>query len=219
MGNVRIGLGIIEDNLLLLKTYDYFFSKNPKFDVIFRFTQYDNVTSYLEKNTREIPDIIFLDLQLGNRDGSELIPLLIKEFPHVKIIVVSANTCIKVVLNSFRMGAHAYISKDMPVVELAKTIENVLKYESDISPDIANLLINQRTEKINSDFLKVLSQRELQVAVAISQGKTYREIAMDLSITVFTVNYHLKNIYRKLNVKSKSELIALFFSKPKHAFY
>lgn len=212
-------LGIIEDNLFLAKTYEFVFAKKASLQIVFNYNSFEEVVACLEHYEHEIPHVIILDLNLKDKDGTDLVPLLKKKFPEVRIIVVSASMQIEMILKAFRMGAHAYISKNMPVENLERSIDNVLKYNSDISPDVAHLLMNHRNDQIDQKIVDSLSHRELHIALAMAKGKSYKDLAGELSISIFTVNYHLKNIYRKLNIKSKSELAAMFFSKAKRVFY
>lgn len=210
-----IKIGIIEDNQLLALSYKMYFSEFATLEVIFNHNSFEELEYYIKNAKSKKPNIVFLDLLLPGKHGLHAIPLLLRECPEVKILVLSAHTEIEKIMQVLKMGAHGYISKAMPITDLERAIHDVQRYGTYISPDIVALLLQHTQKKMNINIYSILSKRELDIALAIVDGKSYKELALELYVSVFTINHHLKNIYRKLNVKSKSELIALLLSGKK----
>lgn len=202
-------IGIIDDSVFLLASFQAMISTlGSKYKLLFAFENPDMLTDYLNNTTSEYPDILFLDLEFPETSGLNLIPLLKERHPSIKIIINSAHKDPYHILQSFKLGANGYLSKTIPLDEFKSVIDDIMQYGARITPDITPLLIEQKQTGA-TESLKLLSKRELEIVLSVVNGKTYKELAAEFFISVFTVNHHLKNIYKKLQIRSKSELISL----------
>ena len=213
MGVIKIG--IIENAIEIVTLFQQQISKIDELEMLFNYDSIEVLEQNYTHHQHTMPDIIFLDLLVFTPTIlPATITRLLQLYPQVKIIVMAANTHIEKVLQVFKAGANGYVSTLMLSYSFKNIIAEVLLHGSAISPDAAALLVQHTHHKINGDIYKLLSKREIEIALAVVGGKSYNELAVELFVSVCTINHHLKNMYRKLEVKSKSQLIALLLSNP-----
>jgi DNA-binding NarL/FixJ family response regulator len=118
------------------------------------------------------------------------------------------------IFNSLRAGAKGYLLKDMPISELIQAIEQVHAGGSPMSMQIARKVVDyfHRLQHTASEMEK-LTAREHEILTALAKGSFNKEIAENLGISLSTVRTHLKHIYEKLHVQSRTEATAKFFQK------
>ena len=166
---------------------------------------YDSYEEAITKISKNLPDVILMDIELPGKNGVEATALIKEKFSQVEIIVISVHNDNNLILEAFKAGASGYLIKDFNYVELIQAIDDVLSGGSPMSGSVARLVVDQFHVNVNSP----LSHREIQVLQMISRGMTYSQIAEELNISKETSKVHIRNIYKKLQVNSKSEAIAL----------
>ena len=160
-----------------------------------------------------LPDVLLVDLQLPDGDGSALIAELTADHPHVPILVISVFGDERSVVRAITAGAQGYLLKDAPGDNLTDAILQVLEGHSPISPGIARHIIrvfqdNNRTDNGEpSQPASVLSDRELEILQLASKGLSNKETANALGISVNTVGTHTRRVYTKLAVSSRAEAL------------
>ena len=195
-------VAIIEDNKELRDGFDFIIKNSNKYNVIGLYDSYEEAILKISKN---LPDVILMDIELPGKNGVEATALIKEKFSQVEIIVISVHDDNNLVLEAFKAGASGYLIKDFNYAELIQAIDDVLSGGSPMSGSVARLVVDQFHVNVNSP----LSHREVQVLQMISRGMTYSQIAEELSISKETSKVHVRNIYKKLQVNSKSEAIAL----------
>ncbi len=155
------------------------------------------------------PDIAILDISMPNLNGLDASARIHKEFPDVKVIILSMHKDDGFITKAFGGGAKGYVLKNSAYQELVQAIQTVLKNEVYVSPKLMSTVMMQFISK--SDPTKQKSQpeltlREREVLQIIAEGKTAKEIASMLNISVKTAEIHRRNIMNKLNAKSTAEL-------------
>jgi len=195
-------VAIIEDNKELRDGFDFIIKNSNKYNVIGLYDSYEEAILKISKN---LPDVILMDIELPGKNGVEATALIKEKFSQVEIIVISVHDDNNLVLEAFKAGASGYLIKDFNYAELIQAIDDVLSGGSPMSGSVARLVVDQFHVNVNSP----LSHREVQVLQMISRGMTYSQIAEELSISKETSKVHIRNIYKKLQVNSKSEAIAL----------
>lgn len=163
-----------------------------------------NALSFLFNNQ---VDIIFLDLNMPEKNGLEVLVEIKKVFPEVVISILSMYADYAIAKKCKSLGANAYLTKDAEIVELKKVISLNNNSEFYYS-DYVNKKIEISSLK-DDDFVKInkLTQREIEIIKLLVKGNTSIEIADALFISPATVQTHRKNIFNKLKVKKVSELI------------
>ena len=168
---------------------------------------------FLHKNLDT--DLIFLDLNLPDQDGLELIPQIRKQFRRVKIFVLTSYSDYKFVGQALKNGADGYILKSNEPEELLNGIEEIMSGQTfiakglHITPPNGKRLTSSKKSQYEDRFVikQKLTNREHEVLELITQAKNNKEIAKELYISDQTVGVHRKNIMRKLGVRNTINLI------------
>ena len=153
------------------------------------------------------PDIVLMDINMPGMDGLAVTETLRKESPKIKVLVLSMHSSRDYVLRIIKAGARGYVLKDAPTDELVNAIEAVNAGDAFFSPSVARIALNQYVaESDDRDPMSKLSDREKEVLVQISNGKSNKEIASLLGIGVRTIETHREHIMRKLDIHSVAGL-------------
>lgn len=168
----------------------------------------------------EAPDVLLSDLGLPDGRGLDVIRAAVARFPQCEPLVISVFGDEDSVLSSIEAGAVGYLHKDAPPEDIAQTILEMKAGASPISPMIARRVLSKyRSLQSGTNAAPVavvpdlappsslLSGREQEVLTLIARGFSYAEIARLKSLSVHTVQTHIKNLYGKLAVHSKNEAV------------
>lgn len=163
-------------------------------------------------------DVMLLDLNLGDSDGLELIDVMKSQRPHADAIVVSVVETEEQVLRAFELGATGYLVKNSWFGNYPQAVLQVANGGASITPTLARRLLqrfdkkaaaqaSQSEEESSNSAADRLSTREREVLRLVSSGHTSAEIGTKLEISAMTVNTHIKNIYRKLQVRTRAQAV------------
>lgn len=153
------------------------------------------------------PDVAVLDISMPGESGLQVAQELRRQSPATRVLILSMHDNTEYVLEAVRAGAHGYILKDTAATELRSAIHAVRRGESYFSPPIARRLTAVvRGISEEEDLLGQLTARERQVLVGVAQGRTNREIAMELGISHRTVETHRESLMRKLGIRTVAGL-------------
>ncbi len=190
----------------LLEDLDY-----PQVDVVARAHSAEDIVSTIQNLS---PSLLFMELNFADKDGLELLPELRKEFPDLKICILSGYTDHKFVKEAFQSGADGYYSKLNTIDELAECVNEVMLGNTFLASGLnitpkKNGSMKKNTDAFEDRFLlkKKLTRREQEVLELITKAMNNKEIAEQLYISDQTVGVHRKNIMRKLNVRNTVNLI------------
>jgi DNA-binding NarL/FixJ family response regulator len=145
------------------------------------------------------PDVILIDLQLPDMDGSEAIARIKADWPEARFLVLTSYDTDDRVPRAVRAGAQGYLLKGVPKDELYQAVRAIYQGNSLLGPGIAPKLLQvyRQTEPDPSE-LDRLSQRELKILRLVSDGERNKEIAAQLDISERTVKFHINSIFQKL---------------------
>ena len=197
---MRKTIEIIEDNDTIRSAFAIILESTGKYHVV----SYSNCEDALQNLRDDGPEIIIMDIGLPGMSGIEGIQKIKKLRPEIIIIVNSVHENSSLVFKALCEGATGYITKSTSHLELVEAIDEVEKGGAPMSMKIAKMVVNSFQKNTNSP----LSLRETQVLELLSQGKSYSTIGDELFISKETAKTHIKNIYSKLEVRSKAAAIA-----------
>ncbi|MBK1877810.1 response regulator [Pelagicoccus mobilis] len=145
-----------------------------------------------------LPDIVLMDLRMPGMGGAEATLAIRKRYPDAKIVVISTYDWDEDIHRALQSGAASYILKDMPIEDIAETVEAVYKGEATLPTTVAKRLAERERREPITD-------REREVLEALVKGRSNKEIARDLSISDETVKSHFKTLFAKLQVRDRTE--------------
>ena len=196
-----ITVSIVEDDDEIRESLALLISGTPGFECL---TTYEDCESSIDGIVEELPDVVLMDIGLPGMSGIEGIKLLKQKLPELDILVISIRENDKTVFDALCNGASGYLIKETPPARILEAIREVKNGGAPMSTQIARMVVN--SFKITpSDSL---TQRETEVLSQLCKGMSYKMIADALFISEETVRRHIKSIYRKLEVHSKSEAVA-----------
>lgn len=152
-------------------------------------------------------DIILLDISLPNKNGLEILLLIIKDFPSIKVLMLSMFPQKQYALRAFKYGASAYLTKDTTSEELINAIKKVSEGGKYISRSLAEDLAENYDNKESLIKHEKLSEREFEIMLKLANGKCMTEIADIYFISYKTVSTYRSRIMQKMNMTSNSDLI------------
>ncbi|PHR46337.1 MAG: DNA-binding response regulator [Fluviicola sp.] len=199
-------VGLVEDIEEIRTLQEKFLNAQPDIDVVLSSGSMEDFIQKLD-NLPKQPAIIISDIGLPGMTGIEGIQLIKRKYPEIEFIIVSIYTDTDNIYKALCSGAVGYLMKNTPMHELKEAIFTVLEGGSPMTPSIARKVI-QHFSPVKRDEENDLSTKELQVVQCIVEGLSYKLCADRLSISINTVRHHIRNIYTKLSINSKTELIS-----------
>jgi two-component system, NarL family, response regulator NreC len=165
----------------------------------------------IEVVEQELPDVVLMDIAMPLLNGIEATERIVSEWPKTAVIVLSMHSDEAYVLRALKAGARGYLLKDSAQTDLIQAIEAVTAGKAFFSPAVSKLLADDYLRQIRQrgivDPYDLLSTREREILQLIAEGKSSKEIASDLGLSVYTIDTHRANVLQKLNVHSTAELI------------
>jgi len=160
------------------------------------------------------PDVVLMDVDMPQMDGLAVTQALRKEFPNIKVLMLSMYRDNDYILRILQSGALGYVLKDAPSEELVKAVETVYAGESYFSADVARVALNQFVRGTTEGPSAMnLTNREREVLIHIAEGLSNKEIACQLNVGVRTVETHRERIMRKLNIRNVAGLTRFAIAK------
>lgn len=151
------------------------------------------------------PDIVFLDLEMPVLNGFEAAKIILKDYPEIKVICVSAQEPDQIIVDIISMGVHSFLTKDIAEKEWLKAIRSVISddfYYSDLVNRAHRSQYRKNGNQTSKSNESELTEREQEIVMLISEEKTTKVIAETLSISNQTVMAHRNNIHKKLGVNN-----------------
>lgn len=208
-----IKVGIIEDNIFLLKSFKDYLDSNEGIKVTFSCHSMEEAKRLLNRAIVEEPDIILLDIFLPGENGQDGIKYFKIKFPECHVIMLTAYNDQALIMKCLKMGASGYALKNAQLSNLLQIIRQVTKSGAYLDEMVVEKIVNNIQQTDKDEISDALTIREKEIVDLVKKGLSYKQMSELLFITTYTVNYHLKNIYKKLGIHSKSELLSLLMDK------
>ena len=196
-------ISIVEDDALLRQNLTILLSGEPGVEVVSSSGSAEEALPALKQSP---PEILLTDIGLPGMSGIELIRKAKEQSPSLEIMAHTVFDDRETVFSAIKAGASGYILKGSTPRELLDALRNLAKGGSPMSPKIARKVIKEFQDGVE-DERYLLSHREVEIVKEIENGMTYKEIGFKFGISPHTVHTHIKNIYEKLQSKSRHEAL------------
>ena len=162
--------------------------------------------SALEKLNERDYDLVMLDIQMPKTDTLALMHQIIKKYPEAKVLIFSMSAENVYAKRFLKAGAKGFISKEVPLEEIVKAVNQLLDNRRYISNSLAEILANESFESKSENPFNRLSAREFEIATLLLAGQTISHISSSIKIQVSTVGTHKARMFDKLGVTNLLEL-------------
>lgn len=196
----EIRVVIIEDDEVIRNGYAFLIGKETGFQVVRSYASFEDAAKTIQADE---PDVILLDIELPGTNGIDALPRLKKLVPSASVLILTVYDSEKLIFDALANGASGYLTKNSSASKIVESIREVNEGGGPMSINIARMVI--KSFQRNQDT--PLSKRETQVLELVGNGKSRSQIAKELFIDLETVKSHIKNIYMKLDVNSRSEAL------------
>ena len=204
---MSVRLVLADDHAMMREGLKSLIAKESDFEVV---GEADNGKAIVELARKAGAHIVVMDVAMPDLNGIEATRKLVKTNPNIKVVALSGHANGEFVREMLKAGASAYVLKSRAYEELVRAIREVMKGKKYLSPDVAQGVVDAYVEisssmSANPAFV-VLTDREREALQLISEGKSTKEVADVLSVSVKTIETHRHNIMEKLNLHSVAEL-------------
>ena len=201
-----INVAIIEDRREIREGLATLIGFTDGFECVGR---YGSMEEALPSMRHRTPDVILSDIGLPGMDGIEGVRLIKERFPEVTILMLSVYEDNERIFEALCAGAVGYLLKKTPPAKILESIREALAAGSPMSPEVARKVITIFKDYRPPETVEYnLTPHETRLLKLLVEGHSYKTAALELGVSVNTVSFHLKSIYEKLQVHSKSEAVA-----------
>ena len=197
---------LADDHALVRAGIRSLLEKIPGIDVV---DEASNGRDAIELIRTKLPDLVLMDVAMKELGGLEALPRISKNFPNVKVIILSAHANEEYVIRALRNGAAGYMLKDAATIELELAIASVAQGKTYLSPSISRPVIDSYLERVGnlSSPIEQLTARQREILQLIAEGKNTKEIASTLDISVKTVEAHRLQLMARLDIHDVPGLV------------
>ena len=201
MSQELIVVSIVEDDEEIRESLELLINSADGFECL---STYADCETAVVGIVNDVPDVVLMDIGLPGMSGIEGIKILKQKLPDLDMLVLSIRENDQSVFDALCAGATGYLIKETPPHRILEAIRELKEGGSPMSTQIARMVVG--SFKVTTNH--ALTQRETEVLSQLCKGMSYKMIADSLFISEETVRRHIKSIYRKLEVHSKSEAVA-----------
>jgi DNA-binding NarL/FixJ family response regulator len=196
-----IYISIVEDDDAIRESLALLIDGTPGYCCISTYGDCETAVKGIEKDS---PDVVLMDIELPGMSGIEGVRILRGKMPDIDIIMLTVHKDDKLVFQSLCAGACGYLTKNTTPARLLEAIREVYDGGAPMTTNIARMIVTSFQITPHSQ----LTKRETEVLAQLCEGLSYKMIADELCISEKTVHFHIKNIYKKLQVHSSAEAVA-----------
>jgi two-component system, NarL family, response regulator NreC len=194
---------LADDHVLVRQGFKMILSAQPDMQIV---GEAANGRETVEAAEKLQPDVVLMDVTMPELNGIEATRRLQTASPRTRVLALSMHKDAVYVREILRAGARGYLLKDSGDADLIAAVRSVAKGEAYLSPAVSDAVLTDYRRHV-TDPLDLLTSREREVLQMIAEGKTNKEIATSLNLSVYTVEAHRGRIMEKLNLHSTGELV------------
>jgi DNA-binding NarL/FixJ family response regulator len=204
MNAIRVLL--VDDHSLVRAGIRSLLEKIPGVEVV---GEASNGRTALELIKSTLPNLVLMDIAMADLGGLETLPRMIKGFPSVRVVILSAHANEEYVIRALRSGASGYMLKDAATVELELVIKSVALGKTYLSPSISHTAIESYLRRVGGESrpFEQLTSRQREILQLIAEGKNTKGIASMLEISVKTVEAHRLQLMARLDIHDVPGLV------------
>ena len=203
-----IKISLIDEDIILTARISDFLMEKGKYIVISKNSDLDSFCN----RPPFVVNIIITNLLPNYLEKINPYKSLKKEFPLAKILVLTHQEFASKAYESIKMGADGFCLKSDSLDDLDKGLDSMMEFGNYVSNSVLPFMVKSFRAKSNFEGEDILSAKEKQIVKLVCQGQSYKMIASDTDLSIDGVRYYLMRIYRKLEINSKAELIAIALS-------
>jgi DNA-binding NarL/FixJ family response regulator len=205
--NIRIVLA--DDHAVVRRGFALILSAQPDIEIV---GEASNGREAVEVATTLHPDVVVMDVAMPELNGVEATRRLVEASPHTRVLALSMHKDSVYVREILRAGARGYLLKDAIDSDLVAAVRAVAAGEGYLSPAVSEAVLSDYRRHV-TDPIDLLTSREREVLQSIAEGKTNKEIAVTLNLSVYTVDAHRGRVMEKLNVHTTTDLVRFAMRK------
>lgn len=204
-----IAVGIVEDDNQIREGIQKYLSHQKDFLCEIAAESVEDFMAAVKH--KEFPDVTLMDIQLPGMSGIDGMRLIKEQHPDTDIIMLTVYNDWQRIFDSLCAGASGYLLKNTPLAEIKKAIESVRSGGAAMSPEIARKVMEYFAPSGKTAVAAKpdagLTPKEKELVIGLVDGLSYKMIADRMGVSIDTIRFHIKNIYKKLHVNSKAEVI------------
>ncbi|MCW9707393.1 response regulator transcription factor [Fodinibius salsisoli] len=208
--NELIKIVIVEDNRYMREGWSTILDFEPDFVVL---DSFESCEEAFDSEVIAKANIVLMDIELPGMSGIEGVKYLQKEHPDLPVIMATVFDDDKNVFDALCAGAVGYLMKKVSPEDLKQAIRDAEAGGSPMTPNIARKVITTFHQPTEEEDVEQLKERELEILEELAKGKSYAAIGEVVYLSVDGVRYHIRNIYRKLQVNTRSEAVSKGISR------
>lgn len=198
-------VGIVEDKANIRDLITKFLDMQPDYECKAAFESVEDMLAFLKTDSL---DVVLMDIQLPGMSGIDGIKIIKRDHSETEIIMLTVYHDSHKIFDSLMAGASGYLLKHTSLPEIKESIDTLMKGGAPMSPQIARKVIEHFNRPTPQKTESGLTSREQDIVNGLVDGLSYKLIADRYNISLDTVRAHIRNIYKKLHVNSKAEVIA-----------
>ncbi len=204
----KIRILLADDHTIIRSGLRLLLEQQPDFEVV---AEASDGREAVELVSKHHPEVAVLDIGMPQLNGIEATQQIVSGEPQTKVVILSMHADEAYVLRALKAGARAYILKNSAEADLIRAVRTVADGKSFFSPVISKMLLEDYVRQIRDkhveDSYDLLTAREREILQLLAEGRTNKEVANLLHLSVYTVDAHRGNILQKLNLHGVPELI------------
>ncbi|MEI7627091.1 MAG: response regulator transcription factor [Bacteroidota bacterium] len=207
---MSIPVAILEDDTTIRETLSTILNNTESVSVL---ASFDNSEDFIVAMDDLEIEVAIIDINLPNMNGIECIFLLKKKFPSIHFLIFTVIEDDEKIFDALCAGATGYLLKNSTPQMIVQAIIDIKSGGSPMTSSIARKVVSSFSKVTELQDQFSLTTREKEILICLEKGLRYKEIAFNLSISMDTVRSHIRNIYEKLQVQSRTDALNKYYKK------